>query len=100
MTTLYEALGLKREKSIFKSVFITDKKTSEGFPIVEVEPFDDTFLNAVKYPSLYDKTLDKILKAVYDYCGSDTWLIIDTDEHGHLEILVSEYHMKEIYKLI
>lgn len=43
MKTLYEALGLKREKSIFKSVFITHKKTSEGFQIVEVEPFDDTF---------------------------------------------------------
>lgn len=100
MKTLYEALGLKRKNSILKSVFITDKKTSEGFPIVEVEPFDDTFLNAVKYPSLYDKTLDKILKAVYDYCGSDIWLVIDTDEHGHSEILVSEYNMKEVFKLV
>lgn len=100
MKTLYEALGLKREKSIFKSVAITDKKTSEGFSIVEVEPFDDTFLNAIKYPSLYDKTLDKILKAVYNYCGADMWLIIDTDEYGHSEILVSEYNMKEVYHLI
>ena len=100
MKTLHEALGLKREKSIFKSVFITDKKTSEGFSIVEVEPFDDTFLNAIKYPSLYDKTLDRIFKAVYNYCGADIWLVVDTDEYGHSEFFLSEYYMKEVYKLI
>lgn len=100
MITLYQALGLKRKTSILKSVMITGRNTCEGFPIVEVEAYDDTFLNAIKYPSLYDKTTDKIFKAVYNYFGRDVWIIVDTDEYGHVECLLNEYYMKEVYKLV
>lgn len=95
-----EALKIKRKNTIFNSVFITGQFTSEGYPIIEVEPYDDTFLNATKYPSLYDKTTDRIFKAVYNYFNSDVWVIIDTDNFGHEEHLLNEYSMKEIYNLI
>lgn len=98
--SLYDVLGMKGKNSIFKSVFITDRKTAEGYPIVEVEPFDDTFLNAIKYPSGYDKTIDRIkLKVFNHFSGENVWLSVYTD-HGHHEHLLSQFHMKEICKLI
>lgn len=95
--SLYEKLNLKAKNSILKSVFITDRKTFEGYPIVEVEPYDNTFLNAIKTPSQYDNTLDRIIKKVWDYMnGEETWLAVYT-EYGHIEILLSDYYMKEFF---
>ncbi len=94
--SLYELLGMKSKNSIFKSVFITDRHTHEGYQIVEVEPYDNTFLNAIQSVSKYDKTTDKIMKKVYEYFnGQDVWLSMYTDEFGNDEILVNEYYMKQ-----
>lgn len=93
--SLYEKLNMNAKNSILKSVFITDKKTFEGYPIVEVEPFDETFLNAIKTPSQYDNTLDRIIKKVWNYMDrKETWLAVYT-EYGHIEILLSDYYMNE-----
>ncbi|MEJ7218454.1 hypothetical protein [Staphylococcus gallinarum] len=98
--TLYELLGMKAKNSIFRSVIITDKKTFEGYPLVEVEPYDQTFLNAVLYPKRYEKTLDRIMKKVFNYFNNtDVWLSVYT-EHGHIEFLLNEHYMREVYKLI
>lgn len=98
MKTLYDVLGMKSKKSIFKSVFITDKVTSEGYKIIEVEPYDQTFLNAISTVSKYDRTTDRIFKKIYETFGADMWVIICT-EYGQDEHLLSEYYMKE-YGLI
>lgn len=97
--TLYEILGMKAKNSIFKSVVVTDKKTSEGFQIVEIEPYDQTFLNATSSVNKYDNATDRIFKKIYDLLGKDVWVIIDTDQFGHSEHLLSEYNMKQ-YGLI
>lgn len=98
--TLYEKLNMKRKYSIFKSVFITGSITLEGYPLVEVEPYDDTFLNAINTSNKYDKVLDRIFKAVFDYYNQkDVWVAVYTDR-GHEEFLLSEYSMKKVYKLI
>ena len=100
--SLYEKLNMKTKNSILKSVIITNRETMEGYPIVEVEPYDNTFLNAIKSPTQYDNTLDRIIRKVWEYMNEkETWLIVDTDEYGHIEILLSDYYMKEfIYKRI
>lgn len=100
MNTLYELTGMKAKKSIFKSVVITGRKTFEGYPLVEVEPYDETFLNAIAYPKKYDETVDRIFKKVYEYFNQKSvWIALYTD-YGQSEHLLSKYHMKEVYKLI
>ena len=78
--SLYDLLGMSAKNSIFKSVFVTDKYTSEGYRIIEVEPYDDTFLNAISTISKFDKTTDKIFKKVHHYFnGEPAWLSLYTD---------------------
>ncbi|MDK1672880.1 hypothetical protein QOK74_08340 [Staphylococcus saprophyticus] len=43
MISLYNALNMKAKNSIYKSVFMQNEKTFEGYTIVEVEPYDETF---------------------------------------------------------
>lgn len=95
-SSLYNLLNMKSKNSIFKSVFVTNERTYDGLQIVVAEPYDNTFLNAVKSVSQYDKTVDKIMKKVYEYFnGQDVWLKVYTDEHGQNEILVCDYYMKQ-----
>lgn len=96
--SLYDALEMKGENSIFKSVVIT-KEIAEGYPVVEVEPYDDTFLNAIRYPSGYEKTVDKISKRVFEYFKGETVWVRFYTSYGHRERLLSEFSMKEVYKL-
>ena len=94
--SLYNLLEMKRKNSIFKSVIVTDNYTHENYQIIEVEPYDDTFLNATNTLAKYDNAIDRIVKKVYEYfSGQDVWLKVYTDNHGHMEILVSEYYMKQ-----
>lgn len=95
--TLYNLKSMKQENSVLRSVFFTDRKTSEGYQIVEVEPYDQTFLNAVKRD--YDKMETYIMKEVYKFMDRDVWLIFYTD-HGKREFLINDYYMKEFYKLV
>lgn len=98
--TLYEKLNMKRKYSIFKSVFITGIKTFEGVPLVEVEPYDDTFINAINTDDKYENVTDRIFKAVFEYYNrQDVWIAVYTDR-GNFEDLLTEYTMKEVYKLI
>lgn len=89
--TLYEILNIKRKNSILKSVTITNKITEEGYPIIEVEPYDDTFLNAISTVEKYDNTIDRIIDKLRD-CYGDTpfWLSVSTDNYGHTEMLVTK----------
>lgn len=94
--SLYNLLGMKRKNSIMKSVFITDKKNYEGLPIVEVEAYDQTFLNATNTIKKYDNTVGRIMKEIYKYFnGGEVWLIVYTDNFGQSEILVNEFYMKQ-----
>ena len=94
--TLYELMGMKSKNSVFRSVFVTNSRTHDGLQIIEVEPYDQTFLNQTSSVSKYDKTVDRIMKAIYHYFnGKETWLKIYTDNHGGHEILVNEYYMKQ-----
>ena len=100
-STLYEKLNMKKKYSIFKSVFITGRNTFEGFPLVEVEPYDNTFLNAINTPDKYEKVLDRIFKAVFEYYNKkDVYVAVYTDTRGNSEFLLTEHTMKDIYKLI
>lgn len=95
-TSLYNLLNMKRDKSIFKSVFITGSKSYEGLPIVDVEPYDQTFINAISTVNKYDDTIDRIMVAVYDYFNRDeVWMRVFTEDFGSIEILISEYSMKQ-----
>lgn len=58
---LYELLGLKRKNSVLKSVVLADCLTVEGYPLVEVEAYDDTFLNATRTSNMADKTHEYIV---------------------------------------
>lgn len=98
--TLYEKLNMKRKYSIFKSVFITGRNTFEGYPLVEVEPYDDTFINAINTDDKYENVTDRIFKAVFEYYNrQDVWIAVYTDR-GNFEDLLTEHTMKEVYKLI
>lgn len=100
MTSLYGALNMKAKNSIYKSVFMHNEKTFEGYTIVEVEPYDETFLNAIATPSKYDLTLEKIMKKVYKYFNeNDVWLKVYT-EYGQQEFLLNDFYMKKVFKLI
>ena len=93
--SLYELLGMKAKYSIFKSVFVTDYFTSEGFRIIEVEPYDDTFLNAISTISKFDKTTEKIFKKVHQYFkGESVWVSIYT-EISHEEHLINDFYMEQ-----
>lgn len=87
--TLYDVLGMKRKNSIFKSVFVTNEKTSEGFRIVEVEPYDDTFLNATTTVKKYDDTIDRIVAKLKEMYTEPLWVVIDEDNFGHIEVLIN-----------
>ncbi|MHA6726023.1 hypothetical protein D6861_008625 [Macrococcoides caseolyticum] len=41
--SLYEKLNIKKDDSIYKSVYVHDEYTEEGYPIVEVEANDGFF---------------------------------------------------------
>lgn len=89
--SIYDLKGMKGKNSIFKSVFVTNRNTYEGFPIVEVEAYDRTFLNATNTESKYDKTVLRIAEKVLDYFnGKDVWMAIYTDKFGTHEILLNE----------
>ncbi len=95
MKTLYELKNMKAKNSIFKSVFVTNK-IIEGYPVVEVEPYDQTFLNATNTIKKYDNTVDRILKEVYKYFDNKTVWINFYTEYGHNEILLSEYYVDKV----
>lgn len=95
MITLYELKNMKAKNSIFKSVFITNK-IIEGYPVVEVEPYDQTFLNAINTINKYDNTVDRILKEVYKYFNNKTVWVRFYTEYGHNEILLSEYYVDKV----
>lgn len=63
--TLYELIGLKRKNSVLKSVMINSNKNEvySGCHI-EVEAYDDTFVNATRYPSQQDRTCEAIENAI------------------------------------
>lgn len=91
MKTLYEILNMNRKNSILKSVTITNTSTGEGYPIVEVEPYDNTFLNAISTIKNYDGTVDRIIEKVRDYYNDKPfWLSVSTDNYGHIEMLVTK----------
>lgn len=91
MKTLYEILNMNRKNSILKSVTITNTSTEEGYPIVGVEPYDNTFLNAINTIEKYDGTVDKIIEKVRNYYnGKPFWLSVATDCYGHIEMLVTK----------
>ena len=93
---LYNLLGIKSKNSVFKSVIVTDNYTYENYQIIEVEPYDNTFLNATNTVNKYDNVIDRIMKKVYEYFNSqDVWLKVYTDNHGQIEILVNEFYMKQ-----
>ncbi|MEB6232592.1 hypothetical protein [Mammaliicoccus sciuri] len=95
MKTLYELKNMKGKNSIFKSVFITNENI-EGYPVVEVEPYDQTFLNATNTIRKFDYTVDRILKEVYKYFDNKTVWVNFYTEYGHNEILLSEYYVEKV----
>ena len=91
MKTLYEILNMNRKNSILKSVTITNSLTAEGYPIVEAEPYDDTFLNAISTIEKYDDAVDRIIEKARDYYNDKSfWLSVSTDNYGHIELLVTK----------
>lgn len=97
--SLYDYLGMKAGKSIYKSVYVTNDLTCEGYQIVEVEAWDNHFLKQIATPSKYEITLNRIMKKVYNTFDNDIWLKVYT-EFGHREYLLSKFYMKEVFKLI
>lgn len=68
MISLYDLIGMKKKNSVLKSVVINkDKNNTYSKCYIEVEAYDDTFINATRYPSGQDRTYDVITKAVIKY---------------------------------
>ena len=65
--SLYDLIGMKRKNSVLKSVFINKDKNTYSKCYIEVEAYDDTFINATRYPSGQDKVYDVITKAIIKY---------------------------------
>ena len=66
--SLYDLIGMKRKNSVLKSVMINkDKNNTYSKCYIEVEAYDDTFINATRYPSGQDKVYDVITKAIIKY---------------------------------
>ena len=97
MKTLYDLKGMKQKNSVLKSVFVTERVTREGYQIIEVEPYDQTFINAIDRD--YENTKSYIMKEVYKFMKSNTWLIFYT-HLGQEEYLINDYYMKEFYRLV
>lgn len=93
--TMYELKGLKAKNSILKSVVVTDERDCFENRIIEVEPYDDTFLNAIKTPSKYDDTVDRILKSVYKMFPGETSNVAFYTDYGHIEIYVNDFWMTQ-----
>ena len=87
--TLYDVLGMKHKNSIFKSVFVTNEKTYEGFRVVYVEPYDKTFLNATATVKKYDDTIDRITTKLKEMYTEPLWIAIDEDNFGRIEVLIN-----------
>ena len=66
--SLYDLIGMKRKNSVLKSVMINkDKNNTYSKCYIEVEAYDDTFINATRYPSGQYKVYDVITKAIIKY---------------------------------
>ncbi|UJS29035.1 hypothetical protein L2Z53_11885 (plasmid) [Macrococcoides canis] len=97
--SLYEVLRIKKEDSIYKSVYIhAEDYTDEGYPVVEVEAYDGFFQDAIRTKYLYLKVRNQIMKKVYKYMKKqgvdDTWITFYT-RHGREDFLLHEEFMKE-----
>ena len=64
MATLYEILKIKRKESVLKSACIHGTYSFEGYPIIEIEAYDDTFLNSTQFPSGKDRTHEYFKKTI------------------------------------
>lgn len=66
--SLYEKLNIKKDDSIYKSVYIhSDDYTEEGYPVVEIEAHDGFFSDSIRTKSKYIKVRNQIMKKVYKY---------------------------------
>ncbi|WP_283589480.1 hypothetical protein [Staphylococcus nepalensis] len=65
MLNLYKLMNYKRKNSILKSVNILSPKLNESFRIVEIEPYDQTGVNALDgTPAAYDRAIETVKKAL------------------------------------
>ncbi|MGV2929341.1 hypothetical protein RW115_12140 [Macrococcus capreoli] len=97
--SLYEILNIKKEDSVYKSVFIHEEDyTEEGYRIVEVEASDGFFQDAIRTKYMYLKVRNQIMKKVYKYMKKqgidDTWITFYT-KYGREDFLLHEEFMKE-----
>lgn len=95
LPTLYEVKNMKGKNSIWKSVVLSDIRY-DNRPVVQVEPYDDTFLNAIATVKKYDKTVDRIIDKIWEYYKGEEVIIQFFTEWGHMEIELSDFYMNEI----
>lgn len=98
MASLYEILQIKRKESLLKSAFIYGNYSFEGYPIIEIEAYDDTFLNSTQFPSGKDRTHEYFKKTIkqnantiksYFNLKTDTFYVIDYSTFNcHYEFLI------------
>ncbi len=85
--SLYEKLNIKNEDSIYKSVYIHDDHTEEGYPVVEIEANDVFFQYSIRTRCKYIKVRNQIMKKVYKYMKKrnidETWKL-----HYHKDSLL------------
>lgn len=63
--TLYDLIGMKRKNSVLKSVVLnSNANAAYSLCPIEVEAYDDTFINNTMYPSQQDRTYDVITRAI------------------------------------
>ena len=63
--SLYELIGMKKKNSVLKSVFINrNPQNTMSLCDVDVEAYDDTFINNSMYPSQKKRTFDVINRAI------------------------------------
>ena len=66
--SLYDLIGMKRNNSVLKSVFIyKNKNKAYSKCSIDIEAYDDTFTNATRYPSGQDKVYETITNAIIKY---------------------------------
>lgn len=96
--SLYEKLNIKNDDSIYKSVYVHNEYTEEGYPVVEVEANDGFFLDAIRTRCKYIKVRNQIMKKVYKYMKKrnidETWITFYT-RYGREDHLLYEEFMRE-----
>lgn len=78
--SLYELVGRTRKSILLKSVFIKAQRSYEGYPIIEIETYNDAFEKATRTNAGKEKTSLYIDKSIKKYADVIRYHLSITDK--------------------